>query len=168
MSLSKNGRRGLVIGGVVLLCLIAWLIAGLIVGREPQPAIDIVGPDAKGELHALSDAFGKRGTVLLFFDTKTDKATELLEQVAALDKEYDANVMAVAVNGDYEEQKKALQEMGIDLTCLVFDVEGEMAKAYNVTTTPVTYFIDKSGMVQDVFLSSITDQTLKKAFSSLD
>lgn len=168
MSLSKNGRRALVIGGVVLLCLIAWLIASLLIGKGPQPALDIIGPDAKGELHALSDNFGKQGTVLLFFDTKTEKATELLEQMVALEGNYDVDVMAVAVNGDYEEQKAALKKMGIELPHLLFDVEGKMAKTYNVTTTPVTYFIDKNGLVQDAFLSSITDKTLKKSFASID
>lgn len=168
MSLSKNSRRVLIIGGVALLFLIAYLVAGLLIGKEPQPALDITGPDEKGTLHSLSDHFGKHPTVLLFFDTKTDKATELLEQVAALEKDYDAKVMAVAVNGDYEEQKSALEKMGARPSLLLFDVEGEMAKTYNVSTTPVTYFIDKSGMVQNVFLSSITDKTLKKTLASLD
>lgn len=169
MKQSHTKRRIWIILGLVLICLAAYLLASLILGGKPQPAYNIIGPDQKGTLHSLSDQFGRRGTVLLFFDTKTEKAIELLEQIAGLSGNYDVNVVTVAVNGDYEKQKKELARLKLPEKILVlFDVEGEMAKTYNINSTPVTYFIDKNGMVQDVFLSSITDKSLKKSMDALD
>ena len=168
MKLTKNSRRILIILGVAIIFLISYLLASLFLGSKPQPALDITGPDGEGVLHSLSDHFGKEPSVLLFFDTETEKATELLNQLIALKKDYDFALVAVATGENLNEQKAALKEMDIDPALILFDVEGEMAETYNVNATPVTYFIDKNGIVQEAFLSSISAKTLKKTLSALD
>lgn len=169
MTWSKNTRRVLIILAVAVIFALSLMIAALILKeKEPQPALDIIGVAEDGSLCALSDHFNKTPTVLLFFDIDTPKALELLEQLDALAPKYEVDVMAVACNGKMKHQKAKLSEMEIDMRNIVYDVEGSMAKTYNVGATPVTYFIDKSGMIQEVYLSSITDKTLEKALSALD
>ncbi|MBQ7095675.1 MAG: redoxin domain-containing protein [Clostridia bacterium] len=169
MKLSKNTKRLLIILGVAIVFALSLMIASLLLkGKDPQPALNITGVAEDGSLTSLSDHFGKKATVLLFFDVETPKALELLEQIDALAPKYDAEVMAVACHGKMEEQKKKLSELEIAMSNIIYDVEGSAVKTYNVGATPVTYFIDKFGMVREVFLSSITDKTLEKALAALD
>ena len=66
-----------------------------------------------------------------------------------------------------EEQKRQLAELGIDFPHILFDLDGKMAETYNVHGTPVTYFIDKNGLIQDAFIASISEKSLRKALASL-
>ncbi len=169
MTRSKNTKRILIILAVAIVFALSLMIASLLLrGKEPKPALNITGVAGDGSLVSLSDHFGKKSTVLLFFDIETPKALELLEQIDALAPQYEVEVMAVACHGEMKEQKKKLSELEINMSNILYDVEGSAVKTYNVGATPVTYFIDKSGMVREVFLSSITDKTLEKALAALD
>lgn len=169
MTRSKNTKRILIIIAVAIVFALSLMIASLLLrGKEPKPALNITGVAEDGSLVSLSDHFGKKSTVLLFFDIETPKALELLEQIDALAPQYEVEVMAVACHGEMKEQKKKLSELEIDMGNILYDIEESATKTYNVGATPVTYFIDKSGMVREVFLSSITDKTLEKALAALD
>ena len=121
MKLSKNTKRLLIILGVAIVFALSLMIASLLLkGKDPQPALNITGVAEDGSLTSLSDHFGKKATVLLFFDVETPKALELLEQIDALAPKYDAEVMAVACHGKMEEQKELKRGIcGCDWTPLV-------------------------------------------------
>ena len=166
----KFGRTILVVLGVALLCLICWMAASLIIGKEPQKAPDITGvcSDEK-TLYSLSDHYGQKGTFLVFFDLDTGKAVELLETLKTVVPEFpEVEVIAVSTTkGTISEQKERLKEKGIDFPRILFDLDGEMAKTYNISGTPISYLIDKDGMIQKSYVSVISAKTLKKDLATV-
>lgn len=169
MKESKNARRVLILLIVALIFVGAFFIAkGLLGEKEPQPAYDVSGVNYEGKITSLSDHFNHQGTVLLFFDLQTPKAVELLEQVNKIAPNYDVAVMATLHGDDMEKKKQELEKLKIDPSIIIFDTDGEMAKTYNISATPITYFIDKNGNIVDAFVASISDETLKEAFESID
>lgn len=174
MKQANTQKRILILLGVVATFLVAFLLVSFLmksVGKQKMPAREIAGPDAAGILHALSDERGEDGAVLIFFDTNTPQATNLLETISSLEKDYQSKVIAIAINGEYDHQKKEIAKLKLSKETLVlYDVENKMAETYNVSATPVTYFIDKNGMMlkKYSFLGSIKESTLKEAFSAID
>ncbi len=170
--MKKYGRSALIVGAVAMVFLAAYLIiSALWIPKDPKPAPDLTGVTADGKtLYSLSDNRGKSGTVLLFFDTETPKALELMQQLSAAVPKYETvDVVAVSVGkGSIEEQLSALKEQEITLfPHILFDTDGEMAKTYNIGNTPITYFIDKNGLIQDAYVASISEKSLEKALKSI-
>ena len=166
----KTTRPILVVAGVAILFLLSYFIISFFSkDHEPQAAYDVTGVMADGSsLYSLSDNYGKTGTVLVFFDIDTGKATELLTQLHAAAPDYPVDILAVATSKKtMEEQKRQLEELGVDFPHILFDLDGKMAETYNVHGTPVTYFIDKNGLIQDAFIASISEKSLRKALASL-
>lgn len=169
MMLSKNSKRLLIILAVAIIFALSLMIASLVVkNKDPRPAPDITAVAADGSLRSLSDHLNREPVVLIFFDTETPIALDLLKQIEKSAPNHKAAIMAVACNGEMKSQQAKLSELKINQSNIIYDTEGSAAKTYNISATPVTYFIDKSGMVREVYLSSITEKTLEKAFSSLD
>lgn len=168
----KYGRTALITAAVAVVFILAYLIISAIWSpREPQYAPDITGVTADGKsLYSLSENRGKKGTVLLFFDHDTPKAMEVLSQIAAAAPDYETvDVIAVATGeGTIPQQLTILKEQEIpDLPHLLFDLDGEMAKTYNIGNTPITYFIDKNGLIVDAYVASISEKSLQKALKAI-
>lgn len=170
-NLPKYGRTAIVAAGVAIVFIVVYFIVSAIwKPKEPQYAPDITGVTADGQsLYSLADNFGKTGTVLVFFNHDTGKAIELMQQLTAAAPNYAVDVVAVATGkGSIEEQKAIMQQNNITIfPHTLFDLDGEMAKTYNVNGTPVTYFIDKNGIVVDAFIASISEKSLNKALASI-
>ena len=168
----KYGRTALIVIAVALIFLISYLIiASVWKKNEHRYAPDITGVTADGKtLYSLSDNLDSTATLLVFFDHKTDKAVEVLQLISTVAPDYDVDVMAIATGeGTIEEQIKILKEKEITVfPHTLFDLDGEMAKAYNVTETPVTYFIDKTGRINDAYIASISEKSLRKELSAID
>ncbi len=170
MKKTNFARPVLVILGVAVLCLICWLAADLIIGDEPQKALDITGVCADEQtLYSLSDNYGQKGTILVFFDLDTGKAVELMESLREITPDYpEVDVIAVSTTqGTIAEQKQRLAELKIDFPHILFDIDGEMAKTYQISGTPITYFIDKNGYVQEAYVSVISAKSLRKELAAL-
>jgi peroxiredoxin len=168
--MKKYGKTALIVAAVAVVFLAAYfVISALWQPKEPQPAPDVTGVTADGSsLYSLSENKGKSGTVLIFFNLNTGNAVETMEQLSRLSAEFPTvDVMAVSTGeGAIPEQLSAMKEHGITaFPHTLFDVDGEMAKTYNVHGTPVTYFIDKNGLVQDCFISVISEKSMRKALA---
>ncbi len=50
---------------------------------------------------------------------------------------------------------------------LLFDKDDMVNRTYNVTSIPTTYFIDKSGRVQSVMVTQLSDGSMRKGLSSI-
>lgn len=148
-----------------------FLIRALWRDPAPQAAPDITGVTADGEsLYSLSDNRGRCGTVLIFFDLSTGKARDLMLLLSETAPRYPkADVIAVSTGeGSVSEQVAAMREAGITVfPHTLFDLDGEMARIYNIHGTPITYFIDKNGLVQEAFVASISAKSLEKALSAI-
>lgn len=167
-----SGRTGCLIIALVMLLLIICVFVLPLVFRDKksQPAIDITGVTADGQTQfTLSENEGKIGTVLIFFNHNTGKAIETMQMLSELAPNYNVDVVAVATgSGTIEEQLAIMKEHEITVfPHTLFDLEGKMAKAYNVKGTPVTYFIDKNGLVVDAFISTISEKSMKKNLSAI-
>ncbi len=163
-------RTTIVILVVALIFFLSYfIISSFLKDHSPQQAYDITGVADDGTtLISLSDYFGTKGTVLVFFDIDTGKAIDLLQQLSSLAPDYPVTIFAVATSRKpIEEQKNLLKEDGITLPVLAFDVQGEMAETYNVHGTPVTYFIDKNGAVQEAYIASVSTKSLIKSMKKI-
>ena len=167
----KYGRTTLVVLGVLLVFAISYLIVSSILNKnENRYAPDICGVTADKKSYSLSDNLNKTGTLLIFFDCDTPKAVELMQSISKLAPSYNVDVMAVSTGeGTIEEQIALMKEKEITVfPHTLFDVDGEMAKTYNIKETPITYFIDKTGRICDAYVASISEKSLKKELAGID
>ena len=165
----KALRPFIVILAIVALVLITYLVLNMILEhKDPQPALDITGVEYdETSLFSLSDNYGKTGTILLFFDPAVSQSTDLLADVFMANQKQ-ADLLAVSVSKEsFATQKQTITALGLDTAHILFDTEGTMAQTYNITTTPITYFIDKNGLVQDAFIGPISAESLKKAIEEI-
>lgn len=165
----KYSRPFLLSIGVALLFFVVFFIITTVTKeKEPQPAPDITGVAYdETTLFSLSENFGLQGTALVFVDPMIE---EDLLHVTSLMTANDgrSDVVAVSVSDHpFNVQKAEIEEMSLDEVRFVFDADGEMAKTYGISGTPVTYFIDKNGMIQDAHLGGISANTLNKAFNKI-
>lgn len=168
---SKVARPGLVIAAVAFIFIITFAVVSLLWrDSKPRQAFDVTGVLSDGHsLYSLSDNYGKTGSVLLFFDIEDVTAAALMEEVAAIAPEYTADILAVSISRQpIDEQVQMLTEQGIAFPHILFDPDGEAAETYNVRVAPVTYFIDKNGLVQQAFVGPISEKSLRKALAALD
>lgn len=171
--MKSNGilRTFLIVLSVALIFFLTFFILSLFIGkREPQPAIDIVGVTADGQsLYSLSESFGKESVVLVFFELEHRHSQEVMQRIIPKAEELGVKVVAVCVSELSIEQSLArMKELEMPLPeHLLFDLKGEMAKTYNVTAPPCSYFIDKNGMIIDAYLGTISAQSAEAELKEL-
>ncbi len=167
----KNLRPFLVVLAVATVFLLTFFILSLFTGtdKDPSPAPDITGVTADGtSLYSLSDSLGKP-CALIFFDLETRHSQELMQTLIPAAEEKGVDVVAVCIDAENVEHGLArMEELEMPLAPhTLFDLDGQMAKTYNVTAGPVTYFIDKNGMIRSAYLATISEKSLEKALSSI-
>ena len=159
-----NKVRNFCIGaGIIVLCMAVFLTITVLT-KKPQPAIDFTATLSDGSSFTLSDNYGKCGTVLIFIDPETEGSIDVLREVTA-DKK-DADIIAVSVSSlSKNEQLKLIGDSNsFDKLCF----EGaDIVKLYNIGNAPITYFIDKNGLVQNGFVGNIKKETIQKYISKI-
>lgn len=169
--LPKYARTLIVVAAVAVVFLVSYFIISAVwKEEEPQYAPDITGVTADGEtLYSLSDNLGKSGTVLIFFNHDTGKALEMMQQLSTLAPDYTVDVIAVATGeGTIAEQVAIMEENNITIfPHTLFDLNGEMAAAYNINATPITYFIDKNGQIIDAYVATISEGSMRKSMEAI-
>ncbi len=122
--------------------------------KEPTGSPEAVTPD--GSRIRLEDRLGEDATVLVIWSRYCGPSRQAMPRVVELSEELAAeDVPLVAVTGDAPEEAKAyLREEDLDLEVL-FDVEGQVARAVNSWGTPQYYVLDGEGRLR--FVSSLED-----------
>ena len=170
MNSSRMMRPFLIVLSVALIFILTFFILTLFIKeKEPQPAPNIVGVGADGEtLYALDEQFG-RGIALVFFGLDHRHSQEVMQRLIPQAEKEGILVVAVCTEkGSIEETKKKMKEMEIpEAKITLFDLDGEMAKKYNVTAAPCTYFIDKSGNIVDAYLGTISEKSIQKELAAI-
>ncbi len=136
--------------------------------KKPQPAPDatLVAYDGTA-LFSLSDNRGKTGSVVVFFDPLQEKSAGPLADLLAANNGR-ADIIGISVSKEsMDTQKEAIQKLGVDSARILFDLEGTAAKTYGISGVPVTYFIDKDGMILDAHLSGISAKTMEKCLNKI-
>ena len=134
--------------------------------EEDKEAIDFSGGTASGEVLSLSDNFGKTGTVLCFFDPQAEQSLQLVEQLVDTVNGR-ADIIAVAVTDLEAQDALALMSDKIK-TIEHLIVDGtEAVEKYRISSPPITYFIDRDGLVISTYLYKISDKSLNKELDKL-
>lgn len=158
-----NKVRNFFIGlGIAVLCVVLWMVIS-VATKSPKPAIDITLTSVSGTQFKLSDNYGKRGSVLIFIDPEVEGSNLVLDTI--IEKKGDADIIAVSVSDiDTNTQLSHLTENARALEKLV--LSGKSAtETYNIGNAPVTYFIDKEGLVQNAFIGNIKPETVEEYIS---
>lgn len=146
--------------------------------KEIIPATDFSLLDQNGESHVLSDYKGKV-IFLNFWATWCPPCKAEMPDIQALYEERGLNEEDVVVlgvaspnlgdEGDEEDIKKYLEDN--DLTFpVVFDIDGEAVRNYQISAYPTTFIINKEGNIEGYvpgaipkeFMEKIVDDALEK------
>ena len=150
--------------GVLALVAVIFLLLTL-THKEPQHALDFTVGARSGQVLRLSDNFGKRGTVVMFIDPELEGSNDLLERVAA--KKGDCALLALSVSVLPEsEQLSLLPESVRELDGICFECSDAVEK-YNVSHAPITYFIDKDGLVREAYVGAMRDKSIEKCIKMI-
>lgn len=164
----RLARPFIIMTGIVLLFAASFYIVDAVSKKkEPQPAPEITGVAYdETSLYSLSDHRGQKGTILTFFDPAQEDTVTLLETLIAANRGR-VEILAVSVSAlPIAEQKAFLSS--VESGCrILFDVDGKMAETYGISGVPVTYFIDKNGLIQDAFLRGISAKTLEETIAAI-
>lgn len=153
---------------IVLIALAVLLVLGLGLGagelmgsNKPQgPAIDFTVNE-----FTLSEHY-KDGVALIFINRTQGDGKTLLTNLAAAKEQTSVKTVLVAIGEESEESiTDYLKENGLSCDIVISDKEGKIAALYNISTCPVTYFIDKEGQVRGVSLANLTPSAAKKYIS---
>ena len=167
----KYGRTALIVLGVALIFFLSYVILSTIIKRsEPTYAPDITGVTADGKtLYSLSDHRGEKGTALLFFNPNEEKSIEILQLLSQIAPEYSVEVLPVSLGEEpIEKQTALLQEKGCTVfPHTLFDFSKEIRTVYNISATPILYFIDKNGIITDAYIANISEKSMRKELKAI-
>eukprot|EP00474_Spongospora_subterranea_P000853 CRZ01311.1 hypothetical protein [Spongospora subterranea] len=132
-------------------------------------------PDQDGATISLSDFKGKRNVVIFFYPKDntpgcTKEACSFRDNMAVFN-ELDAEVIGIS-NDTIESHKKFAEQFQLKFR-LGSDHQGDVRKLYNVTSTfgipgRVTFVVDKSGIIQEMYDSQIwMHEHMKRAKSAI-
>lgn len=154
---------------VIAIVAIAFLVAGLMGGnKELGDAVDFTAKDATGENFTLSENY-EGGVALIFFDrTQGDGKAHLTNMAAAKEGRSVKTVLVAIGEKSGEDILSYLKENGLTADVVIPDEEGKVAALYNVTTCPITYFIDSQGVVRGVSLSNLTPTAAGKYYGYIE
>lgn len=153
-----------VLVGIVLAIAIAVTVI-ISIPKKPQMSIDFIANTVAGDEVFLHENIGITPTVLVFFDTEVKESLELTERI--INNSEGVQVFAVSVNSletDKQYEKLSDTIKTLDKLCL----EGKDAVTkYNVTSAPVTYFIDIDGYIKDAFIGTVKEDTIQKSIEKI-
>ena len=128
-----------------------------------RQAMDISGENIMGEKVSLADNKGKLPTVLVFVDPQDEVSNELairLKEKIGDDYKKSIDIIAISINEkSKKEQIKLFDENKSKIANTIID-DGTYKKLYNISTAPVTYFINEDLTVVSSFLGTIKDKTI--------
>jgi len=116
--------------------------------------------DLDGDEHEISDFLGKP-LVLVFWVSWNALAADqirILDDYIAEDQRGLFNILAINNQEDRSIVDSFIKRGGYEVPILL-DETGEVGEQYFTKTLPVTYFIDKEGVVKDAFIGVLDQKT---------
>lgn len=159
----------MIMGAIVAVIAVAFLVAGLMGGnKELGAAVDFTATDAAGESFTLSKNY-EGGVALIFLNRSQGDGIAHLTNMAAAKEGKSVKTVLVAIGEKSAEEITAyLKENNLTADVVIPDEKGEVAALYNVTTCPITYFIDSEGVVRGVSLSNLTPTAAGKYYGYIE
>ncbi|MBQ5841077.1 MAG: TlpA family protein disulfide reductase [Clostridia bacterium] len=159
----------MIMGAIVGVIAVAFLVAGLMGGnKELGAAVDFTAKDAVGESFTLSKNY-EGGVALIFLNRSQGDGIAHLTNMAAAKEGKDIKTVLVAIGEKSgKEITDYLKDNHLTADVVIPDEKGEIAALYNVTTCPITYFIDGEGVVRGVSLSNLTPTAAAKYYGYIE
>ncbi len=186
LAVARNGltRRefGMAGAGVLaglLIITVVWIVSGLAaepalppVGELRRPAFAFEVPGLDQPTVRLSDYRGK--VVLVnFWGTWCEPCKEETPAIqAAYQNLRDQGLVVIGVNlrkqepGGEEAVREFVQRYGVTYP-IALDVEGEIARSFQISPIPVSYFIDQAGTIRYVRVGTLTTAEIEALFRRL-
>ncbi|MBI2134708.1 TlpA family protein disulfide reductase [Candidatus Woesearchaeota archaeon] len=131
-------------------------------------APDFVLKDLEGNDFQLSSFRNKKAVVVNFWATWCPPCREEMPAFEEIFQENMDNLVILGVN--LQESREAIKGFLEDIPVtypLLLDPNKEVKELYNVFTQPVTYFIDKDGIIVDKKFGPLTEKEIKEKFAKL-
>ena len=138
---------------------------GLDIGNQ---APDFILNSINGKNVQLSSFRGKKSVVVNFWATWCPPCRE---EMPAFEEIFTRNTDRLEILGvNLQESERAINNFVKDVPVtftLLLDPSSEVKKLYNVFTQPVTYFIDKEGIIVDKKFGPLTEQEMEDKFNEI-
>ena len=139
---------------------------GLDIGNQ---APDFILKSINNKNVQLNSFRGKKSVVVNFWATWCPPCRE---EMPAFEKIFVRNKDKLEILGvNLQESERAINNFVKDIPItftLLLDPNSEVKKLYNVFTQPVTYFINKDGVIVDKKFGPLTPQEIEEKFNKLD
>jgi len=138
---------------------------GLDIGNQ---APDFILKSLEGNNVQLSSFRNKKAVVVNFWATWCPPCRE---EMPAFEEIFLKNKDKLVILGvDLQEKEETIKEFLLEIPVtypLLLDPDKEVKELYNVFTQPVTYFIDKSGIIIDKKFGPLIPQEIEDKFGNL-
>jgi len=142
-------------------------------GMEVSPKAGGLAPDflletLDGSEIRLSDLRGKGVIVNLWATWCGSCRKEMPQFVAAYDRYQEDGLEIIAVNVQESGSiiRPFVEDFGIDFP-VALDRRGEVSEEYRIIGLPTTYFIDRQGVVRDIFQGAIAEDELTRRIEEI-
>ncbi len=135
---------------------------------EPKPAQDFTLKDLDGNDVKLSSLKGK-AVVINFWATWCYPCKE---EIPDLQKSYDENkdkgliILGVNIKENGTKVSKFAKDYKMTYPILL-DIDGTISDAYHVFGIPMSFFIDREGIIKDSFIGMLTKEDLSKKLAAI-
>jgi peroxiredoxin len=131
-------------------------------------AIDFTLTSLDGKKVSLSDFRGKN-VYLNFFATWCPPCKRELPDMEKLYKEYkDKGLELLVVDlGEKQSTVKSFMESNNYSFNVLLDTDNEVAQTYNISSIPVSYFIDKDGIITELKVGALEEDEMRKYIDQL-
>ncbi len=135
---------------------------------EPKPAQDFTLKDLSGNDIKLSSLKGK-AVIINFWATWCYPCRE---EIPDLQKSYDENkdkgLVILGVN--IKENESKVSKFAKDYKMIypiLLDIDGTISDSYRVFGIPMSFFIDRNGLIKDSFIGMLTKEDLSKKLAMI-
>lgn len=138
---------------------------GLDVGNQ---APDFILRSLEGDDVQLSSFRGKKAVVVNFWATWCPPCREEMPAFEDMFVRNKNNLEMLGVN--LQESERAMNNFLLEIPVtypLLLDPDAEVKKIYNIFTQPVTYFVDKNGIIADKKFGPLTPGEIEDKFGKL-
>lgn len=163
-----------VLYAVILLAGLAWIFIGAdragtsTAGEIPAPREGFLAPDftletTEGERITLSELRGQAVLVNLWATWCPPCRAEMPAMQKLYDEYKEQGFLVLAINMTYQDNLSAVepfvQENGLNFPILIEDT-GKVAEKYELRSLPSSFFIDRSGVIQEVVIGGPMSEAL--------
>lgn len=174
-NLRKSGGIALIAVGLLLVAFFGFDLRARLPGSEPvtvSPKINSLAPnftlkDLNGNLISLTDLRGKN-VLLNFWATWCGPCRLEMPALQARQELYQEDLIVLAVN--YDEPAELVQafkeELGLTFP-IVLDPGAIVQDVYGIRAYPTSYFIDREGVIREIRIGILTEDTLDEYLADL-